>query len=477
MRAKALHPTQRPRPVLDLALAGFFACLMALGLRRPFLWVLAYLYVDILSPQKISWFLLASIPISLIVFIAAFGGWLIADDKRDVRFGLRQTLILLLLLWCGYTTMGADFPAEAAHKWSWVWKALVFALFLPLTLRTRLRIEGAALTMVLAAGAIIIGGGIKTALGGGGYGSLNLLVNDNTGLYEGSTLSTIAIAIIPLIVWTARYGTVFPPDWRVRLFAAALTFACLMIPVGTQTRTGLLCIGLLGVLSLRRVKRRFLYLGLMGAAGLMALPFLPQSYTERMTTIESHQTDESASTRIAVWKWTWDYVQDHPFGGGFEAYRGNRIRYAMKDAETDGGVTDVETNYIVDAGRAYHSAYFEVLGEQGFPGLIIWLLLQASGLIQLEIASRRLRKSEDPKDRADASLANALQQGHLVYLLGALFIGVAYQPFVFMLIGLQIALVQQIQRKASRKARQGLRPVPKRMQPVGVGAAKAGAQP
>ena len=43
-----------------------------------------------------------------------------------------------------------------------------FAIFLPFTLTTRLRIEGMALIMVLTAGAIIISAGMKTALGGGG---------------------------------------------------------------------------------------------------------------------------------------------------------------------------------------------------------------------------------------------------------------------------------------------------------------------
>ena len=52
--------------MLDLFFAAFLGVFLALGLRRPFLWVLAYLYVDIVAPQKISYFLLASIPISLI---------------------------------------------------------------------------------------------------------------------------------------------------------------------------------------------------------------------------------------------------------------------------------------------------------------------------------------------------------------------------------------------------------------------------
>ena len=69
--------------------------------------------------------------------------------------------------------------------------------------------------MVLSIGTIIINGGIKTALGGGGYGVLALLVRENAGLYEGSILSTAAIATIPLALWLARHGTIFKPDWRV----------------------------------------------------------------------------------------------------------------------------------------------------------------------------------------------------------------------------------------------------------------------
>ena len=125
--------------MLNLALLGFVAAFIALGFRKPFVWVLAYIYIDCIKPQKIAWAILPSIPISLIAFLLAFGGWLAIDDKRDSRFTLRQGLIAFLLAYCGYTTLVADFPVEAGEKWDWVWKALVFALFLPLTLRTRLR--------------------------------------------------------------------------------------------------------------------------------------------------------------------------------------------------------------------------------------------------------------------------------------------------------------------------------------------------
>ncbi len=433
--------------MLDLALAGFVLGLMALGLRRPFLWVLAYLYIDVVAPQKISYFLLASIPISLIAFLAAFGGWMLADDKINSRFALRQWLILMLLIYCGLTTLSADFPVEAAAKWGWVWKALVFAMFLPLTLRTRLRIEAAALVMVLAAGSIIITGGIKTALSGGGYGSLRFFVNDNTGLYEGSIISCVAIAIIPLIGWLSKHGTIFPSDWRVKLFSAALVFACLLIPVGTEARTGLLCIALLGVLLLRNVKRRVLYISLVAALGLVAVPFLPDSFTKRMNTIENHAADESASTRLAVWAWTLDYAQDHPFGGGFDAYRSNKLRIETQKSEGAGSNNQsVEVTETFDAGRAYHSSYFEMLGEQGWLGLGLWLWIQAMGLWQMERIRSRWKERTGPGEQWQAPLANALQQAQLVYLAGSLFVGIAYQPFVLMLIGLQCGLWSYLRR-------------------------------
>ena len=43
-------------------------------------------------------------------------------------------------------------------------------------------------------------------------------------------------------------------------------------------------------------------------------------------------------------------------------------------------------------------------------------------------------------------LSTALQQAQLVYLLGALFVGIAYQPFIFMLIGLQCGLWSYVKR-------------------------------
>lgn len=454
--------------MLDLAFAAFLGAVLLLGLKRPFLWVLGYIYVDIVSPQAIAWGFLGSIPLSLVFFAAAFGGWLVLDSKEGSRFTFRQVLMVAFFGLCAWTTMNAAFPEAAAAKWSWVWKSLLVGIFLPLTLRTRARVEAAVLIIVLAAGSIMISAGIKTVLSGGGYGTLNSYVRTNTGIYEGSTMSTVAITLIPLIVWLARHGTIFPPDWRTKLFAAGLAFACLLTPIGTQTRTGLLCIAVLFVLALRDMKRRVLLLGVMGVVGMMALPFLPDSYLERMGTIKTHQADTSASTRVAVWMHTLEDVKERPMGGGFDAFLGNELRYKTREVVGSGNNVKIEANDVIDKGRAYHSAYFEVLGEQGWLGLAIWLALQAIGLIQLELVRWRLRKSTHPEDRSDASLANALQIAHVVYLFGSLFVGIAYQPFIFMLIGLEIGLALAIKRRTASAAPP--RPLVRKptLQPVGV---------
>lgn len=436
----------------DLFLIAFLCAAFALGLRRPFLLVLVYAYIDIVSPQRLAYYFLSAVPVSLVAFAAAFGGWLIADNKSDMRFSFRQALIAVLLAYCGYTTLHADFPTEAAQKWDWVWKALVFAIFLPLTLRTRLRIEALALVMILCASSIIVTGGIKTALSGGGYGSLKLLVDNNSGLYEGSIISTVAIGLIPLILYFTRHGTIFPPDWRVKAYGYALCGACLLIPVGTQARTGLICLGVVAFLMWLHAKRKMLWVGLAGVALMGAIPLLPAGFIERMGTITKFQGDESASTRVQVWKWTIDYVKDNPVGGGFNNYLQNSFSYRTVKKTEDGNVARLDYMSVTDRGRAFHSSYFEMLGEQGYFGFLLWIAINFGTVFQSLRLYRRYKGSTDPELGWVSPFALAMMQGHISYLVGSLFVGIAYQPFVFMLIALQIGATTYARRKEKARA-------------------------
>ena len=61
---------------------------------------------------------------------------------------------------------------------------------------------------------------------------------------------------------------------------------------------------------------------------------------------------------------------------------------------------------------------------------------------------RRRYKGVTDEDRAwIRPFATALQGSHFVYLLGAMFVGIAFQPFIYMMIALQIALYSYTQRR------------------------------
>ena len=62
--------------------------LFAFGLKRPFLWVLVYAYVDIVAPQRLTYYLLNAVPVSLIAAGFAVLGWACCSTT-SVRCGCR----------------------------------------------------------------------------------------------------------------------------------------------------------------------------------------------------------------------------------------------------------------------------------------------------------------------------------------------------------------------------------------------------
>ena len=424
----------------DLFMVGVLALLFLAAFKRPFLMTLGYIYTDIVQPQQVSWYLLNSVPVSMIFGASAVLFYLLFDDKRNIRFGPLQWLMLLFLVWVTFTTTRAQLPLPAWQKWDPAWKAIGFAIFLPLVLQTRLRIEAAMMFLVLCIGTITITGGVKTLLGGGGYGTLNLLVDSNTGLYEGSTISAVAISIIPLILYLYHHNQIVPRSRLTWLLTAGLIFASLLIPIGTEARTGLVCIAVLAGLWWLGTKHKLVYMSAVGLVALMALPLLPTSFTGRMATIETYTADASASTRLAVWGWTLDFVKEHPLGGGFGVYRLNEVKVQLQKQTGEGPVTSTSTAVVTDRARAFHSAYFEVLGEQGYPGLAIFLTMAVVALVQL----RRLYKRfvRDAENQWVASMARALGFTLIIYMVGSLFVGIGFQSTQYYIYALTAALVQ-----------------------------------
>ena len=198
------------------------------------------------------------------------------------------------------------------------------------------------------------------------------------------------------------------------------------------------------------MRNRIFAAGLAGLALVASIPLLPQHYLERMGTITKYQSDESASTRLQVWQWTLEYAAANPMGGGFDAFLGNKFTYETRQVSGSENNRTVTYEKVTDSGRAYHSSYFEMLGEQGWPGLFLWLSLQALGVWQMERIRWRFARKNSEGEEGKASwqwgFATALQQSQIVYLVGAAFVGIAYQPFIFMLIGLQCGLWSYVKR-------------------------------
>jgi hypothetical protein len=68
----------------------------------------------------------------------------------------------------------------------------------------------------------------------------------------------------------------------------------------------------------------------------------------------------------------------------------------------------------------------------------------------MEVLRRRFKKANG--DQAWISpLATALQHAHIVYLIGSLFVGIAFQPFAYLLVAVQIGFDNTVSAKVREK--------------------------
>jgi probable O-glycosylation ligase (exosortase A-associated) len=148
---------------------------------------------------------------------------------------------------------------------------------------------------------------------------------------------------------------------------------------------------------------------LMAATVALIAAVMPQSWYNRMATIETYQQDQSAQGRINAWHFAFNLAKAHPLtGGGFECFK--RDLFAIYAPEP-GNVHDA------------HSIYFEVLGEQGFVGLALFLALGLSAWGTGSWVIRQARGSPATKWAADIA---AMTQVSLVgYAMAGAFLGLS----------------------------------------------------
>jgi probable O-glycosylation ligase (exosortase A-associated) len=121
--------------------------------------------------------------------------------------------------------------------------------------------------------------------------------------------------------------------------------------------------------------------------------------------------------RINAWQFAWNLASDRPIGGGFRAFTPALfLRYAPDPS-----------NYH-DA----HSIYFQALGEQGFPGIVIYMTLMIASLLRMQ-RLRALTRGQ-PQFKWVRDLAEMLQCSIVGYALGGAFLTVAYFDLYYYLV-------------------------------------------
>ena len=130
--------------------------------------------------------------------------------------------------------------------------------------------------------------------------------------------------------------------------------------VRARGRSGLGLIAVGGYLLYRlHHKRWIIVVGVVGA--LVVLGNLPTEVTARFMTIgRASKTDESARGRLNAWDASKAMARDRPMTG---VGVGNFLVYFKRYAPNPNSV------------HVAHSSFFQLLGEQGIPGVAIWLYL------------------------------------------------------------------------------------------------------
>ena len=419
----------------DLLITLVFLAYLSVGMLVPFAAALGYVWVDTFYPQAVSYGLLNSVPVSLMMAVVALGAYTLFDRRIAPRPGLHLALVLLMIVWVTITTfLWAVLPDYAYSKWNWAVKTVAFSAFMPYFFRSRVQIEAFVLTWMFAAVVHIVPVGLKTLYGGGGYDMELGVVAGNAMLSEGSTLSTVCAMFVPLLLWGRRHAQLVPERLRTPGFLgyAAVAGAA---AIGTFARTALIAFAVVAIGLMLRSRRKVLALVMIGLAVLGGALITGQRWDERMRTTETYTGDTSALTRLEVWKWTVRYATEHPLGGGFEVNRISRI-------ETPDG----QGGTFVQVGRAFHNSFMEMLGEQGWVGLFIFLALCARSLVSLQRIRRLVRGMESFAWAYD--LAGALQIGLLAMMAGGCFVGIAYQPMFWYLFALTECVRQHVRRAA-----------------------------
>lgn len=394
--------------VLALVMLGALS-----SLRHPWVGVMLWTWISMLNPHRFSYGVAYSAPVAAVAAAVTLIGLVATKDRRSSPFkGAPVTVFAIFAVWITISWLLGIDPSDDYAQWSKVMKVF-FMIFVALAvLHSKKHII--ALIWVAAGSLAVLGvkGGVFTVLNGGSfrvYGPPGTFIEDN---------NEFAVALIMTIPLLRFLQMQLSNTWGKRALGLAMLL-CTFAALGSQSRGALLALSSMGALFWLRGNNKVRNGLLIGSLALALLAFMPDTWFERMQTIETYDKDRSAMGRISAWWVAWNLARDYPFGVGFNAVRPELFgKYSP----------------YPDLIQAAHSIYFQILGHHGYVGLILFVVLLL--LCWSNASWLRSRAPRRPETQWCIDLGNMCQACLLGFFVGGAFLSLAYfdLPYNIMII-------------------------------------------
>jgi probable O-glycosylation ligase (exosortase A-associated) len=162
---------------------------------------------------------------------------------------------------------------------------------------------------------------------------------------------------------------------------------------------------------------------------------MPQQWLERMETIAAAQQDASFQDRLEAWGTARNIAAARPLvGSGLGAGESSDVFTRFRPQSGVGGAsTGPDLNAL-----AYHSIYFQVLGDNGYPGLLLFVMLLV--LTWRCLAQVRKTAREVPGQIWAFNLATMIQVSMAAYMVAGAALSMAYYDLPYLFMGIAIAM-------------------------------------
>lgn len=409
----------------DLFLALVIFGLIPFIFTSPYIGVLVWSWLGYMNPHRLAWGFAYSFPWVQLVAITTMLGFLLSS-KEKFRFPVRSVsiLFLMLLAWMAVTSAYAFVPDVAWSRFFVFLKIMVLVFFTLILVQSRERLHWLMWVIAVSIGFFGVKGGIFVIATGGHY----VVIGPPESFIHNSNDIALAMAmVIPLM----RYLQLQEKQKWVRIglwCAMGLTSVSIL---GTYSRGGMLTLGAVLLMMFWKTRGKWIVAIVAALAIPVMLTLVPQQWYERMGTIETYQQDESAMGRIQSWKFATNIALDRPLvGGGFRPYLepGAWAKYAPPNTPS----------------REIHSIYFKMLGEQGFVGLTIFLLLLFLSWRNLVWVRKRTKSLPDWKWAYD--LSSMLYVSGVAYCVGGTFLPQPYFDLAYQLLAVGLLVRVRVEK-------------------------------